>query len=389
MENNNLNSLLQLPGLGAAAPMAGQAPQANPMAALAPSLGGGNMLANLGMLLLSNMNQMQNQPIETANVGGTNLLVNRPGGGMRQAGQMMQGLGQSFLMMQKMQKLQDFKKNVDTIMGTDYGSDETKAIKERKQTLATFFMKNPELSREIMGDDGFNAVTKDYLEGENTKEWKPATKEEVLSLERAKYGIKEEAEAGKRATQEEKEMLKRATDLRKEFNSSQITKDYNTISRAAKGMESAFRLATDPNKKTRIASDQALGVLFQKLLDPQSVVRESEYARTPEGASLLNRLQSIAPQMAKGGLKLKDDDRMALLEMSRKLLESAQETFNMQIDRYTGIAKKYEVDPSLIFDNIKKMEVKSNSGFEMFNVGGKSYRIPSNEVEAFKKDMGL
>ena len=150
------------------------------------------------------------------------------------------------------------------------------------------------------------------------------------------------------AERKKRETLNLASSLRKEFNADATYKNYKTIKRSAEGLEAAYQLATSPDTKSRIAADQALGVLFQKMLDPTSVVRESEYARTPEGASFLNRLSSFAPQLQKGGLRLKDEDRMALVEQAKKLLESAQQDLELHIERYSEIARQYGVAPQLV-----------------------------------------
>jgi hypothetical protein len=138
--------------------------------------------------------------------------------------------------------------------------------------------------------------------------------------------------------------------------------DYQTVDRGYRALEDAFRLSTSPDVKSRIASDQALGVLFQKLLDPQSVVRESEYARTPEGAALLNRIASIGPQLTKGGLRLADSDRRSLVESAEKLLESSQKSLEGHISRYTEIAKSYNVDPKYILGGIETRFTKPSLG---------------------------
>jgi len=49
------------------------------------------------------------------------------------------------------------------------------------------------------------------------------------------------------------------------------------------------------------AVSQGILVTFQKVLDPTSVVRESEYARSGNGQSLLNRIEGYAQTIQKGG----------------------------------------------------------------------------------------
>ena len=49
------------------------------------------------------------------------------------------------------------------------------------------------------------------------------------------------------------------------------------------------------------AGSQAVLVTFQKILDPTSVVRESEYARSAAGQSALSRIQGAYDRLAQGG----------------------------------------------------------------------------------------
>lgn len=210
------------------------------------------------------------------------------------------------------------------------------------------------------------ALIKQAISPEKSESWKPTTREEAIAFEREKLGIKEPLLAEKEQKQTKKDELNRATELRKEFNTSKVLQDFQVVDRGFKALNSAYEQAVSPDAKSRIASDQALGVLFQKLLDPQSVVRESEYARTPEGASFFNRIQSIAPQLQKGGLRLADADRLALLDTAKKLMQSSQDSLNAHIDRYSSLASQYEVDPNLILGDIKKVVVGPD---------GKRYRI--------------
>ena len=49
------------------------------------------------------------------------------------------------------------------------------------------------------------------------------------------------------------------------------------------------------------AGSQAVLVTFQKILDPTSVVRESEYARSPQGLSIIQRMEGFLPRLMQGG----------------------------------------------------------------------------------------
>lgn len=97
---------------------------------------------------------------------------------------------------------------------------------------------------------------------------------------------------------------------------------------------------------------QAVLVTFQKILDPTSVVRESEYARTTEGQSLLNRIEGTVTRWAAGGTTLTESEMAALVDTARSFLDGMA-TFNAGLrGRIERTAAEYQLDPRLIFDDV-------------------------------------
>jgi hypothetical protein len=154
-----------------------------------------------------------------------------------------------------------------------------------------------------------------------------------------------------------KDKVQVAVTQAKEFRADPRIKNLNIIERSERGMVAALKMATAPDVKSRIASDQALGVLFQKMLDPESVVRESEFARTPEGAALMNQLLAVIPQLKLGGLKLLDEDRQALVAMARKLLQGAKITANRAFDEFETRADEIGLNKKIVFGGAKKFDI--------------------------------
>jgi hypothetical protein len=76
--------------------------------------------------------------------------------------------------------------------------------------------------------------------------------------------------------------------------------------------------------------------MFNKITDPQSVVRESEYARTASDLSLLNRLKGKYEKWASGGAGLTDEDRKAILDMSEKFHNVAEKKAKAREKEYRG-----------------------------------------------------
>lgn len=144
--------------------------------------------------------------------------------------------------------------------------------------------------------------------------------------------------------------------LRKEFQADRRVKNYQIIDRSEKALRAALEQSRIPGK-SRIASDQALGVMFQKMLDPDSVVRESEYARTPEGAAIMSRLKNWIPKLLKGGLAIGDKDRQAIVDMAQKLLDESKRTFNQAYDEFATTAEEFDFNKKALFGGVKKFDM--------------------------------
>ena len=98
-----------------------------------------------------------------------------------------------------------------------------------------------------------------------------------------------------------------------------------------------------------IAADQALVMLFNKILDPGSVVRESEFARTPIGASMIKQLLGKFQAIATGGVKLTDEDRQELVDSAGQLAKVAQDAYLKHRDHYSDVvATDFGIKPRMI-----------------------------------------
>jgi len=160
------------------------------------------------------------------------------------------------------------------------------------------------------------------------------------------------------------ERIKTSIELGERFRADPRIKDYSIIERSERGMAAALKLSI-ATPTARLASDQTLAVLFQKMLDPGSVVRESEYARTGEGASYINRIIGMTNKVRYGGLGLTNEDRTALVSMSQKLLGEAKITFNKAYDEYATIGESFAANKRTIFGSAKPFNLpKAINGAE-------------------------
>lgn len=147
----------------------------------------------------------------------------------------------------------------------------------------------------------------------------------------------------------------RSSGLRKEFNSLPAVKDYQVIKNQISSMDSLLEASKNDNE-SRMSLDQGLITLFNKITDPRSVVRESEYARTPENLSLANRLTGAVEKLKKGGAGLTQEDRKALVFGAKLIGNQYGKTYNSLVDNYTQIASnpKMNVDPDLVIGGLGK-----------------------------------
>jgi hypothetical protein len=92
-------------------------------------------------------------------------------------------------------------------------------------------------------------------------------------------------------------------------------------------IDTAGRLLNDDlsNGKLNPVS-QAILVTFQKILDPTSVVRESEYARSGAGQSLLNNLEGYLNKLQEGGAGVTKENLQGFVEVANELSKNYKQS---------------------------------------------------------------
>ena len=108
--------------------------------------------------------------------------------------------------------------------------------------------------------------------------------------------------------------------LRGEFKSEPVYKAFNE-------MQSAYGQITDSIKKASPAGDLAAATKFMKLLDPGSVVRESELAMAMAASGALDRATNYAQNVI-SGTKLTPTQRADFQALSDQLYKTAAQTYN-------------------------------------------------------------
>jgi hypothetical protein len=99
------------------------------------------------------------------------------------------------------------------------------------------------------------------------------------------------------------------------------------------------------------AGAQAVLVTFQKILDPESVVRESEYARSAEGQALMSRMQGALEKLQKGGAGVPVADLEKFAELARGMARAQQGRAEGTRKRIKKVAERYKIPTETIFDD--------------------------------------
>jgi len=152
----------------------------------------------------------------------------------------------------------------------------------------------------------------------------PLLAEKVINLE-----LKREKEAdGIRKELDSKPEVKGFIDTRVKFNQAQtVLNDYLERGGSAKGISA-------------IAVDQVIVNNLSKILDPGSVVRESEFARTAEGAALVNKVVGAIEKVRAGGVGLRDSDRIEVVAAMKKLRDESEKPFKARVGQFEKIIER-------------------------------------------------
>lgn len=142
--------------------------------------------------------------------------------------------------------------------------------------------------------------------------------------------------------------LKDVLSFRKQVNTNPIVKDFLAIDSQTKRLNEAVTDVEEQRKTGQtpsfIAVDQALITILNKMLDPTSVVRESEYARTPGDQAALSRVKGKFQQLVVGGTSLTDDERNAVVRMARRFSNVARRRLEPEVESLKRVATKFNVD---------------------------------------------
>ena len=124
-----------------------------------------------------------------------------------------------------------------------------------------------------------------------------------------------------------KDTLGFISDISKEIGGNKMVQNARTVMTQFSALEAEYSRAQASTKEGKQFSDQALISLFNKILDPTSVVREAEYNRSSENMALADRMWSKLLSLRDGGV-LTPEVRTELFNAAQTL----SDTYNTQLE---------------------------------------------------------
>jgi hypothetical protein len=124
-----------------------------------------------------------------------------------------------------------------------------------------------------------------------------------------------------------------------------------------------------------------------KMLDPGSVVRETEFATARDTAGLYTRLENSLKK-AESGQFLQPKQREEFVNLAKQYLDSAQKKAGDDKKALGVVVKNYKLNP----DNVFGPETTATNDPNIVIVGGRNYTRPANFNDAqwaeYKKSVG-
>jgi len=162
--------------------------------------------------------------------------------------------------------------------------------------------------------------------------YKIATEQRALENARRLETVKSELS---RAAEEQdpSKVFDKSTKLRKEYTA--LTKDFRTVQDSFNKLKS-----TSPSG----AGDLSMLFAYMKILDPGSVVRESEFASAASAGGLGEKLQNAVKRIQEGGW-LGPELRQEFIDEATNVYKAQQQSYEQIRGQYTGLAERSGLKP--------------------------------------------
>jgi len=170
---------------------------------------------------------------------------------------------------------------------------------------------------------------------------------------------------------------------------------FKAIDRTYNGMNDIWADFKDRPAESRAAMEQALIIMFNKMLDPGSVVREWEFDRTSQGQSVINQAEGWLQKLNSGGAGIKNEAFEDIVNIAGVLYEASKDTVSDLKTSYKSFAWDLWADEAFVdkffeqgFDLGVKLEDADNSAlWDIFGTTNSWSSFKTSSGFEFKEDF--
>lgn len=137
--------------------------------------------------------------------------------------------------------------------------------------------------------------------------------------------------------------------LRTEYINLDQSKEYRTVQGAYRNIVSSEKMS---RSGAPAAGDMSLIFSFMKLLDPNSVVRETEYANAAKAAGMPDRIVASIARVVSGDI-LAPDQRKEFVKVAKSIFKQREESQGFLADQYKTLAKESGLRPEAVVIDLK------------------------------------
>lgn len=220
-------------------------------------------------------------------------------------------------------------------------------IKERELTPARFiFGQSPQETERLLSAERAKTIP-----GETTEQ--RLARVSKFGEDNAAKIKKDQETYGEGTVQEFKDVplaqfkAKQAGDQANATNAFKLNDDYVKALGTFQTVDDSYRRVIASAKNPSPAGDLSLLYNYMKILDPGSVVRETEFATAARTGSLPQEVQAYATRLL-NGQRLTPEQRADFVNRAGGLYQTAAARKGEVDTQYTNKAKAYGVDPSLV-----------------------------------------
>ena len=174
-----------------------------------------------------------------------------------------------------------------------------------------------------------------------------------------------------------------------------LRNDYtaNPKVKAAAEMDFAFKIIESAFKNPSPANDLAMATKYMKILDPTSVVRESEFGMAVSATGLFDKIQNYATAVLEGE-KLNPAQRKDFYDSAKAINDTFQQGRGDVDKEYSDMAVGYGLDPKNVIPSLRTGKKTDKTAPPAINSkgwklmidakGNKAYVGPNKEIEEVK-----